>query len=149
MIQVIDHYPAALRGEFWMKVYRKGILIEEYSDHNIIVDGARSAIARLLAGDGAGKNINRIAFGISSAAPSPDNTAITGAFVKNLIGYSFPMTGQVLFLWDLSTTEANGKGIFEFGLLCEDDTLFARKTRIKPLEKDLDISVEGRWLIIL
>jgi hypothetical protein len=149
MIQLIDQYPAELRGEFWMKVYRKGRLIEEYEDRNIIVDGARSAIARLISGDGAGKNINRIAFGTSNAAPSPDNTAITGAFAKNFIGYSYPMTGQVLFSWDLLTTEANGKGILEFGLLCADGTLFARKTRTKPLEKDSDISIEGQWLIIM
>jgi hypothetical protein len=149
MIQLIDQYPAELRGEFWMKVYRKGILIEEYEDHNIIVNGARSAVARLISGNGTGKNINRIAFGIGGIAPSPDNTTITGAFIKNLTSYSYPVTGQVLFLWDLLTTEANGKGILEFGLLCADDTLFARKTRAKPLEKDSDISIEGRWLIIL
>jgi hypothetical protein len=147
MIRFEDGFHA-MRGEFRTWVYRKGILIEEYEDHNIIVNGARSAIAQLISGNGTGKNINRIAFGISGAAPSPDNTAITGAFIKNLSGYSYPMTGQVLFSWELLTTEANGKDIREFGLLCADGTLFARKTRTKPLEKDSDISVEGRWLII-
>jgi hypothetical protein len=149
MIQFIDQYPSKMRGEFGMKVYRKGILIEEYEDHNIIVNGARSVVARLISGNGTGKNINRIAFGTSGAAPSPDNTTIIGAFIKNLSSYSYPVAGQVLFVWDLSTTEANGKSILEFGLLCADDTLFARKTRAKPLEKDSDISIEGRWLIIL
>jgi hypothetical protein len=148
-MKLADHYPVELRGEFRMRVYRKGVLIEAYEDRNLIVNGARSAIARLISGDGTGKNINRIAFGTGNAAPSPDNTAITGAFVKNLTGYSFPMTGQVLFSWNLLTTEANGKGILEFGLLCADNTLFARKIRTKPLEKDSDISIEGQWLIIL
>jgi hypothetical protein len=149
MIHFSDDYPVEFRGEFHMRVYRRGILIEDYVDHNLIVNGARSVVARLIAGDGVGKNINRIAFGTNSAVPSPDNTAITGAYSKNLIGYSYPVTGQVLFTWDLLTTEANGKSIREFGLLCADNTLFARKTRTKPLEKDSDISVEGQWLIIL
>jgi hypothetical protein len=144
------HY---MSGEFTMRVYRhvKGekILIETYEDHNLIVDSARAAVARLIAGDGTGKTINRIAFGTSGAVPTPDNTAITGAFVKTFIGHSYPVTGQVLFSWNLLTTEANGKGIREFGLLCADNTLFARKTRTKPLEKDSDISLEGEWLIIL
>jgi hypothetical protein len=148
IIRFMDEYPM-LRGEFRMRVYRRGVLIEEYEDRNLIVNGARAAVARLIAGDGAGKNINRIAFGTSGAATSPDNTEITGAYTKNLIGHSYPMTGQVLFTWDLTTTEANGKAILEFGLLCADNTLFARKTRAKPLEKDLDISIEGEWLIIL
>jgi hypothetical protein len=148
-MKVADHYPAELRGEFRMWVYRKGVLIEEYEDRNLIVNGARTAVARLIAGDGTGKNINRIAFGTSGAAPSPDNTAITGAFTKSLLGHSYPVTGQALFSWNLLTTEANGKGILEFGLLCADGTLFARKTRAKALEKDSDISVEGQWLIIL
>jgi hypothetical protein len=44
--------------------------------------------------------------------------------------------------------EANGKAIMEFGLICTDGTLFARKNRAKAIEKDSDISLEGKWRII-
>jgi hypothetical protein len=147
MIKFVDKFPV-MRGEFRMWVYRKGILVDEYEDHNIIVNGARSAVARLVSGDGAGKEINRIAFGVSGAVASPDNTAISSPYMKSFVGYSYPLAGQILFSWDLLTSEANGKSIMEFGLICGDGTLFARKTRKKPLEKDSDISAEGQWLII-
>jgi hypothetical protein len=147
MIKLVDKFPP-MHGEFYMRVYKKGILIEDYEDHNIIVNGARSAVSRLVSGNGVGKEINRIAFGVGGAVASPDNTAISSPYVKSFIGYSYPLEGQVLFLWDLLTSEANGKSIMEFGLICGDGTLFARKTRKKPLEKDSDISAEGQWLII-
>jgi hypothetical protein len=155
MINIIkfrDYYPY-IHGEFTVRVYRhvKGEkkLIETYEDHNLIVNGARSAVARFIAGDGIGNTVSQIAFGTSGSVPTPDNTEITGAYMKNLRGHSYPQLGQVLFTWDLTTTEANGKGIREFGLLCADGTLFARKTRNKALEKESDISLEGEWLIIL
>jgi hypothetical protein len=36
----------------------------------------------------------------------------------------------------------------EFGLLCADGTLFARRTRTKPINKESDISLSGSWTII-
>jgi len=147
MIKFCDEF-SQIRGEFCMKVYRRGVLIEEYEDRNLIVNGARTAVAKLVAGDGVGKNISKIAFGTNGAAASPDNTAITGAYSKVLQSYSFPLAGQVLFKWNLTVGEANGLSINEFGLLCADGTLFARKTRSNPLPKESDISLEGEWLII-
>ncbi|MDR1175318.1 MAG: hypothetical protein LBK83_07610, partial [Treponema sp.] len=47
MIQIRERFP--LRGNFGLRVYRKGILIEGYHDHNRIVDGARRYAARLFA----------------------------------------------------------------------------------------------------
>jgi hypothetical protein len=136
-----------MRGEFRLWIYRRGILIEEYEDHNLIVNGARTIMAHLVAGDGSGKPINRIAFGTNGAAPSPSNTVITSPFTKAVTGFSYPAAGQVQINWNLLVGEANGKGIMEFGLLCSDGTLFARKNRAKAIEKDSDISLEGQWII--
>jgi hypothetical protein len=136
-----------MRGEFRLWVYRRGILIEEYEDHNLIVNGARTVMAHLVAGDTSGKSINRIAFGTNGAAPSPSNTAITSPFTKAVTGFSYPAAGQVQIDWMLLVSEANGKAIMEFGLLCSDGTLFARKNRTRAIEKDSDISLEGQWII--
>jgi hypothetical protein len=38
--------------------------------------------------------------------------------------------------------------IIEFGLLCEDGTLWARKIREEAIPKEADISLEGEWIII-
>jgi hypothetical protein len=137
-----------IRGTFTMRVFRRGLLIEEYRDHNLIVSGAQAAAAHLLAGDGAGKQITKIAFGISGNIPTPDDTEITSPFIKAVSAFSYPAPGQVEFEWKLQSNEANGKAILEFGLLCEDGTLFARKIRQEAIPKDADISLEGEWVII-
>lgn len=139
---------AAMRGVFTMRVYRNGKLIEHYRDDNLIVNGAKQVVSQLIAGAGAGRHIAKIAFGTNSAVAAPGNTAITSPFTKNLAGVSYPASGQVQFNWNLLTTEANGKDIFEFGLLCADGTLYARKVRNKALSKDSDFALEGEWIII-
>ena len=138
---------ARIRGAFRMRVYRRGKLIETFEDSNLIVKGARSAMEQLLAGNVEGKSVACIAFGTSGNVPTPDDTIITNPFTKPLTGVSFPETGGVEFSWDLLSTEANGKAIMEFGLLCADGTLYARKHRITPINKDSDIAVEGQWII--
>jgi hypothetical protein len=137
-----------MRGCFALRVFRRGKLIEEYRDHNLIVSGAQNAAAHLLAGDGEGKSIKKIAFGTSGNIPTPDDTAIADPFIKPLSAFSYPAPGQVEFKFSLQSNEANGKAILEFGLLCEDDTLFARKIRQEAIPKEPDISLEGEWIII-
>jgi hypothetical protein len=131
-----------------MRKYRKGVLIETVEDHNLIVSSAQHAAAQLSAGDGAGKQIAKIAFGANGNIPTPNDTAITGAFIKPLQGHSYPTDEQVEFKWKLMGNEANGMKIIEFGLLCEDETLWARKIRDEAIPKEADISLEGEWIII-
>jgi hypothetical protein len=137
-----------LHGCFRIRIYRGGILVEKYEDPNLIVNGAKTAMTRLIAGAAAGKNINRIALGTNGNMPTPNDAAITAPVIKTISGVLYPANNQVEFDWSLATTEANGKAISEFGLLCADGTLFARKARAKPLNKESDISIEGEWIII-
>jgi len=135
-----------MHGKFHLLVYRKGILIEEWSDPNLIVIGARQQLAHVIA-SGDSLLINRIAFGTNGNVPVISDTLISNQFVKSLSGYTFPNPGEVQFNWLLKETENNGMAISEFGLLTSDGTLFARKARSFPLNKDLDISLEGHWTI--
>jgi hypothetical protein len=137
-----------LRGDFRVKVYWRGRLIEDYAEHNLIVDSARLAMTKLIAGAGTGKNINRIALGTNGNIPVAGDTEITSPYIKNISSISYPANNKVEFAWSLGTDEANGKEISEFGLLCADGSLFARKSRTAPLNKDSDIAIEGQWTII-
>ncbi len=139
---------SSLRGVFRLNVYRNGELIDTYEDNNLIVSAAKVSLAALLSGDGASKIVTKIAFGTNGTAPASSDTAITGAYTKNVVGHSYPATGQVEFSWNLLTGEANGMQIKEFGLISEDGTLFARKVREEAIPKADDISIEGQWLII-
>ena len=136
-----------LRGSLAITVRRGGVVIDHWRDDNMIMNAARDALARLIAGDGADKVITRIGVGTGGDAPTPDDAALSEAFVKPLTGHVYPALGRVRFDWRLEPHEANGMAIREFGLITVDGTLFARKSR-PAIEKADDISVEGQWTII-
>jgi len=136
-----------MRGEFTLRVFRNGTLIEEQFDPNMIMNVAKDAMARLIGGDGAGKIITDIGFGINGVGPSPNDTTLTSSHVRPITSVSYPAPGRVSFNWTLGTSEANGKAIAELGLICGDGTLFARKTR-GAINKEADLSLDGVWTII-
>jgi hypothetical protein len=139
-----------LKGILRYTVYKDGAPVEDVEEHNLIVNIGRTQMAHLLAGDVANRHVTKISFGTNGTAPALADTQITSAFTKNLLGHEYPATGQVKFLWNLTTAEANGKAILEFGLVCQDGTLFSRRIREsgKPINKESDISLEGDWTII-
>lgn len=134
-----------MKGIFKMVVRKNGEVIEEYEDHNLIVNGARNQAAKLFAGDTEGRPIASIAFGTSGAEPAATDTEITDAYTKDVAGFEFPDMGQIQTNWELGTSENNGMAIMEFGLLSEDGTLLCRKVRENPIHKESDISIEGHW----
>lgn len=138
---------AGPRGTLHVRIFRRGELIDEFEEHNLILAAARDAHARLIGGAGSGKTIARIGFGTAGGGPSPDDTTLTGAYEKAVDGVSYPAAGQAVFGWSLATSEANGKAIREFGLICSDGTLYSRKVR-GVIEKESDISLSGTWTII-
>jgi hypothetical protein len=142
----MDKFP--MRGIFSTKVYEKGKLIEEYTDANLIVNGARVHAAHLFAGDVTGMSIAKIAFGTSGTPPAEADTGITNQFAKPVSGFEYPVTGQVQVNWELLVTEDNGQAVMEFGLLAADGTLLARKVRNQPIHKESDISIEGSWTLV-
>ena len=139
---------APLRGVFSMRVIaRSGKVIREDCDHNMIVNTAREALARLVSEGDQSKRITRFAVGVNDETPTPADTVITGMYRNAIVGHEFPEPGVVRFRWQLGYEEANGMNIVEYGLLCDDDSLFARKTR-EAIYKASDIAVDGEWSII-
>jgi hypothetical protein len=139
---------AGLHGTFRMIVFKGGELIETYEDKNLIVNGARDAVAHYLHGDFEGNlTIASIAFGTNGTAPSLTDTVIPDAYMKPVTGYAQPETGAIQINWTLGPAECNGVAIREFGLVTEDGMLFSRKIRENPLPKESDISIEGQWTI--
>jgi hypothetical protein len=138
---------AFLRGKLEVKVFRNGALIDRVCEQNLIVNGARTQMSRMLSGDFTGRKIAAIAFGTSGAEPTVDDYAITDEYKKDITAVSFPDTASVQFDWELETGEYNGKAVMEFGLFCADGALFARRVRENPIYKEDDISIEGHWTI--
>lgn len=136
-----------LRGELVIRVSRRGVLVERIHEPNMIMSAAKDVLARLIAGDGAGKTVTRIGFGAGGQAASPDDTGLTNPYIKPLSGHLYPGPGVVRFNWQLAEGEANGMVIRELGLLTADGLLFARKVRAGGIEKAPDISLDSYWEI--
>lgn len=137
-------------GTFYLRVIRDatGEILEEYTERNMIVTTGKEAQALLIGGGDPGydKRVTKISFGTDGTAPSAGDTAITSPFTKSIGSVTYPDATSVVFEWSLATTEANGKAIQEFGLLCIDNTLFARRTRA-VINKDSSLRLEGTWKI--
>jgi len=150
-----------LHGKLSYTVYRNKAPIERFEDSNLIMDAMRFKMIRIIAGDLledaesdiAGLAINHIEIGTNRGGLSSGNTEITGPFPIAIKGHEYPGVGQarhfVRFLWELLESEANGMAISEFGLVTDDGSLFARRTRERPLYKESDISIEGEWVVSL
>lgn len=137
---------ACLRGDFEIRVFRKGVEIEHYQDKNMIMASARDALSRLIGGNGAGKVVTKIGVGVNGIEPKPTDSGLTNGYAKDVSGCAYPATGEARFAFTIAAGEANGMAIREFGLLCSDGTLFARKTR-GVIEKADDIEITGTWTI--
>ena len=137
---------ARLRGSFEIRVFKAGRELEHYHDDNMIMASARDALARLIGGDGSGKTVTKIGVGTNGNGPTPNDKGLTSAYSKAVAGCTYPATGEARFSFTIGAGEANGKSIREFGLLCSDGTLFARKTR-GVIEKADDIEITGTWTI--
>jgi hypothetical protein len=139
----------AIRGSLELIVRRSGRVVLHDKDRNLIVNGARQNMARLLTGEGSNRIINRIAVGTNGAPPSPTDTAITNAFMKPITSFSYPTPTSARFNFLIKENEANGMAIMEFGLIAADGSLFARRTRGgKVIEKEDDLEIEGFWTIL-
>lgn len=136
-----------MTGHFYVEVRRGGELVEVIDEKNLIVNGAKNQLARLIGGSGTNRQITQIGFGVGTAAAAPGDTALTSPYLKAIGSVSYPATGQVQFNWSLSTAEMNGVSITEFGLICADGTLFSRKQRA-PIQKESDLSLTGSWTIL-
>ena len=138
-----------IRGEFRCEIFDGGELVETYHDPNVITTVGRGQLARLLANAVTGRSVTKIGFGEATSAASPSDTGLSvSAFIKTIGTATYPTGTSVQFAWTLGTSEANGLAITEFGLICTDNTLFARKVR-SVLNKTSSISLSGTWTIYL
>jgi len=134
-------------GVFTMNVIKNGQVIKSVNEKNLVVNGGRNALAALIGGSGGTDNvITQIGFGTGTTAAALTDFELTGVFTKSFDSVGYPQTGAVSFTWALDYAENNGVDITEFGLICDDDTLFSRKVR-DAITKTSAIRLEGIWTI--
>lgn len=146
MIQLCDQLKR-MGGILVIDVWKDGVLAERVEEENLIVNGAKNQLARLIGGDVANRHITHFGAGVGTAPAAPDNASLQGAVWKPVSSVSYPDTGRVQFNWNLTTADANGLALTEFGLRCADGTLFSRKQRA-AINKASDIALSGTWTIL-
>lgn len=112
----------------------------------MIVNGYYEALKALLTTGDPDKRVTKVGFGIGTAAATPEDTALTDAFIKPLAGFTeVPGSPRLLrFSYLLGRSEAVGMMITEIGLFTEDETLVARKVR-SAIEKTADLEIGDSW----
>lgn len=124
----------------------QGNEVARYDQPNLVVNLGREALCKLVALADPDYQITTIKFGTSTAATSATDSAITGAYTKNVDGVNYPAQTKVRFLFSLAAGENNGMAINELGLFCDGGTMFAR-TVITTFNKTAGITLSGTWAI--
>jgi len=113
---------------------------------NLITNGGRAAMAGVLGSGNTDLVIAQFAVGTNNAVAQLTDVALTAPFAKDVDSVTYPASGQVRFDFELSTGEANGKMISEWGLLTGNGTLFSRVVR-DTFEKTVGVRIVGYWII--
>lgn len=141
-----DH-PTPPTGHFHLEVFRTGVLCEVVDEPNIIVNLSKTILAELVGGTVSGNSLTKFGVGINGSVPSSGNTLLTSSYSNAVVAVFYPSAGVVSFEFGMSSAEAVGMQILEFGLLTDGGRLFARKVRAVALNKTSDISFNGSWVI--
>ena len=133
------------RGEFHVSVRRRGKVIDEFGDHNLVVNSGRVRLAELAAGK-SDRYITQIGIGSGSSAEQEDDTALEEQQLYPLSASS--VDGRdARFDFIIGENDANGLAIREFGLFCSDGTMFTHRVRRGVIEKESDIELHGYWIL--
>lgn len=133
------------KGNLGLRVKKNGVLIEEWADHNMIVNLGRNRMAELLNGSSVAY-VTHIGVGSGSVAEDIDDTTLSGLVLIPVKATNISAkTAHFDFFIDTGT--ANGLAIREFGLFCGDGVMFSRRVRTGTIEKANDIEIEGYWEI--
>ena len=142
----------AVRGEICLKLYRSGKLIDEYVEHNLVVDTGRQRLAELVTGK-SNSIISQVGFGSGSDPEASSDTSLQEQILIPLRpiedgGETTKVEGlDAIFYFTLEEHEAVGLSIRELGLFCDDGCMFSHRVRRGEIYKDSDIKIRGSWTL--
>jgi hypothetical protein len=140
-----DHVGPGPRGFFRLEVRRHGRLIRTIAEDNLWLTSGRHVCSALLGGTSSA--VNQFGLGTNGTPPQVTDTVLTSPFYVTVGTPVYPDGLSVQFPFSISTSQANGMLIAEFGLLNATPTLVARKVALQPIPKTSAISLAGTWTI--
>ena len=137
-----------LKGRVRLNVFKDGILIDSFEEHNQVVLSGKQLITFLMSGEPGNWRITKFGVGENSTPPSTLDTSLTNGLIIPVDGYTLLSKDAVQWNFSLDTDEGNGLNIAEFGLFSNDtEQMFARKVRTPAIPKDNSISFSGDWTV--
>ena len=133
------------RGSLIYTVFKNGVPVEYVEDHNLVVNGGRTRLAQLIAGKDT-RFITKIGFGTSFNQPALDDTTLDNLRTINITSSAVEGT-QAIFNWYLDENTCNGMNITEFGLFTSDDVMVTHQQRGRSIGKEVDITIEGKYIL--
>lgn len=144
-LRLSDALRGALEGHLYLRVERRGRVVEEWNDHNLIMDAARPRIRDLCSGEMTNTFISHLGVGEGQRAATPTDTSLERCVMVPFSNVGKPDATTARFGFLIGPDIANGLAIREFGLFCGDGILFAKRVRDRVIEKDADVSIFGYW----
>lgn len=143
-IELNDIQP--VKGTLEMTIHRRGQPDEHVVEHNIVVDGGRNRLARLISGTSI-KGVTQIGFGTGDTIPKLSDTSLTNQFCVNVVRIEVE-GNDAIFKWSLNERQpAEGMDIREFGLFTSDGVMVTRLVRAKVIGKDSDMTIDGTYTL--
>lgn len=143
---------AGVAGSIFYRVFKNDRLIETVEDHNLVVNGGRNWLAKLVCGND-NNRITKLGLGTASSEEKLADSSLANCHVVALQSHSVGASSlegyaaAVTFHWTLEKNEANGLLIREFGLLTANDVLVTRQVRGSVIGKADDIRIEGTYTL--
>lgn len=166
-LQVLKHgVPVTDPSEVFLAGYSPRYTEDGFElDANLVVNGGRNAIARLIGSGDSQWSISSMSWGTYDEAPRFDDLTLSpqatpggptagsneinlgsGVFKKAIGSVDFPQPFTVRFNAQMDYAEGNGNIVREAGLWCDNGTLFARKI-FPGVRKSGDFQLNWSWLI--
>ena len=126
----------------------KRVLHEEKK--NLIVNGGKTLMAKLLGGDAAYKNLEhlaKIAFGTSATAAAVTQTSLLTEILVKAATVSYPAFNQVRFTATMESAEGGSSTYQEIGLKSDATGILFSRLVISPIVKSSAYKITVEWTI--
>ena len=120
---------------------------EAFSIQNLIMQGGKTLLSKLLAGPGATTEyISKIGFGTSNAATVDTQTSLQAQVLTEAVTPTYPAYNSVMFTGTMGVSDG-GSGVFqELALLTAANTMLSRVV-IPAITKSALFSIQVQWTI--
>ncbi len=130
-----------------VKIYDKNTGKVLYDDKNVVVNGGREILSKLLGEALAANEITTLQAGTgTSPAEKTETSLVASVFSKAKTTQTYPTTESVKFAFSITDSEANGYTLAEFGLFTSGGDMFAR-TVTGGFPKTSAMALEIEWTI--